>query len=160
MADKIIRWDEFLEYDTAIKNYIDTSGTTYTPAKLGFGYATCSTAASTTAKTATLTNYELLTNGTVSVKFTYDVPANATLNINSKGAKYIYHRGSAIKANIIKAGDIATLIYNGTYYHLLTVDKDITTSSTSGSNALITSGGVYTAIQNAVGAVNAILETI
>lgn len=160
MADKIIRWDEFLEYDTAIKNYINTSGTTYTPAKLGFGLATCSTAASTTAKTATLTNYELITNSTVSVKFTYDVPANATLNINSKGAKSIYHKGSAIKANIIKAGDIATFIYNGTYYHLITVDKDITTSSTSGSNALITSGGVYTAIQNAVGAVNAILETI
>ena len=151
---------DLLEYDTALKNYINTSGTTYTPAKLGFGYATCSTAASTTAKTASLSNYELVTNGVVSVKFTYDVPASATLNINSKGAKSIYHRGSTIKANIIKSGDIATFIYNGTYYHLVAIDKDITTSSTSGSNALITSGGVYTAIQDAVGAVNAILNTI
>ena len=160
MAEKLIKWDEFLEYDTALKNYINTSGTTYTPEKLGFGLASCSTAASTTAKTATLSNYELVTNSVVSVKFTYDVPASATLNINSKGAKSIYHRGYPIKANIIKAGDIATFIYNGTYYHLIGIDKDITTSSTSGSNALITSGGVYTAIQDAVGAVNTILNTI
>ena len=102
--------------------YYVFTGMSYTPESLGFGLASCSTAASITAKTATLTNYELITNSIVSVKFTYDVPANATLNINSRGAKYIYHRGYQIKANIIKAGDIATFIYNGSYYHLMTID--------------------------------------
>ena len=37
---------------------------------------------------------------------------------------------------------------------------DIDSTPTEGSEALITSGGVYTAIQDAVGAVNAILNTI
>ena len=97
--------------------------TTYTNAKLGQGYATCSTAAATAAKTASLTNYVLETGGVVAVKFTNAVPANATLNINSKGAKSIYFKGSAITANIISGGDTATFIYDGTRYHLLAVDR-------------------------------------
>lgn len=101
------------------------SNSTYTPASLGGGYGTCSTAAATTAKTATLSGYSLVTGGTVSVKFTYAVPASATLNINGKGAKPIYYRGSAIAANIIQAGDTATFVYNGSQYHLLAVDKNI-----------------------------------
>ena len=93
------------------------------PRVLGFGYATCDTAAATTAKVATLSNYALRTGGYVSVKFTYAVPANATLNINSRGAKAIYYRGSAITANVIQAGDIATFVYNGTYYILVGIDS-------------------------------------
>lgn len=97
--------------------------TTYTNEKLGQGYATCSTAEATAAKAATLTNYQLVDGGIVSVKFTYAVPASATLNINSKGAKPIYYNGNAITANIIQTGDTATFIYNGGYYHLLAVDR-------------------------------------
>ena len=96
--------------------------TTYSNVSLGQGYATCSTAASTTAKTASLSSYTLATGGIVSVKFTNAVPANATLNINSKGAKSIYYRGAAITANIIKAGDTATFIYNS-QYHLISIDR-------------------------------------
>lgn len=136
------------------------NNTTYTPQALGFGYGTCSTSANTTAKTATLSGYSLITNGIVSIKFTYAVPASATLNINSKGAKSIYHRGSALKANIINAGDIATFVYNGSYYHLIAIDKNIDTTAKSGSTSLVTSGAVYTAINDAVGTVNAILDTI
>lgn len=102
--------------------------TTYTPQALGFGYGTCSTSASTTAKVATLTDYELKANGFVAIKFTYAVPANATLNINSKGAKSIYHGSSKIKANIIKAGDIATFVYNGSYYYLVAINNVVDTS--------------------------------
>lgn len=61
--------------------------TTYTNASLGQGYGTCTTAATTVAKIVTLANYSLIIGGIVSVKFTYTVPANATMNINSKGAK-------------------------------------------------------------------------
>ena len=102
--------------------------TTYTNVSLGQGYATCSTAAATVAKAATLSSYSLTTGGIVSVKFTNDVPASATLNINGKGAKAIRYRGSAITAGIIKAGDTATFIYSS-YYHLISVDrwgKDLT----------------------------------
>lgn len=97
--------------------------TTYTPASLGTGYGTCSTAAATTAKAVTLSNYSLVTGGVVSVKFTNSVPASATMNINSKGAKPIYYNGKAIVDGIICAGEIATFMYDGTNYHLLTIDR-------------------------------------
>ena len=82
------------------------------------------TAAATTAKVVSLSSYSLVSNGIVSVKFTYDVPASATMNINSKGAKSIYYRGSAITAGVIRAGDIATFIYNGSQYHLISIDRE------------------------------------
>ena len=106
-------WDFFYGYD---------SNTTYTPVKLGFGYATCDTAAATAAKTASLSSYNLTSGGIVSVKFTNAVGAGATLNINSKGAKAIYHRGAAIADGVIEAGDTATFIYS-TRYHLIALDK-------------------------------------
>ena len=98
------------------------NNTTYTPQTLGFGYATCSTAAATTAKVATLSGYSLVTNGIVSVKFTNSVPANATLNINNRGAKNIYYQGAKIVAGVIKAGDIATFVYSGNY-NLICIDR-------------------------------------
>lgn len=108
--------------------------TTYTPASLGGGYGTCSTAAATVAKVATLSGYSLVTGGAVSIKFTNDVPAGATLNINSKGAKAIYYRGAAITAGVIKAGDIATFRYSG-QYHLLGVDRDNNTTYGTGTES-------------------------
>ena len=109
--------------------------TTYSNASLGQGYATCDTAESTVAKVGTLSNYSLAAGGVVSVKFTYKVPASATLNINSKGAKAIYFRGAAITANIIKAGDIATFMYDGSQYQLISIDRwqnDITSHNHDG----------------------------
>lgn len=97
--------------------------TTYTPEKLGIGIGECSTAASTTAKEATLSGYELKENGLVAVKFTYAVPASSTLNINSKGAKAIYYQGAAIVDQVIRAGYTATFAYDGTNYVLISVDK-------------------------------------
>ena len=97
---------------------------TYSNAKLGQGYATCSTAEATVAKTAALSSYALATGGIVAVKFDNAVPASATLNVNSKGAKAMYYKGSAITAGVIKAGDIAYFIYS-TYYHLLGIDRAI-----------------------------------
>lgn len=124
-----------------VSNGVD-SNTTYSPASLGSGYGTCATAEATVAKVVTLSSYTLVTNGIVAVKFTYAVPASATMNINSKGAKQIFYRGVAITANIIKAGDIATFIYDGTQYHLLTVDRDNNTTystATTSANGLMSS---------------------
>ena len=100
------------------------NNTTYTPMSLGFGYGTCSTAEATAAKVASLTSYALVKNGMVSVKFSYAVPANSTLNINSRGAKNIFYRGAKIAAGVINAGDIATFVYDGTQYQLISVDAD------------------------------------
>ena len=105
------------------------SNTTYTNAALGQGYGTCSTAAATVAKTVSLSSYSLTTGGVVSVKFTNSVPANATLNVNSKGAKAIYYKGAKITAGIIGAGDTATFVYNGSYYHLVAIDNTATSSA-------------------------------
>ena len=96
--------------------------TTYSQASLGQGYGICETVAETTEKVVTLSSYALAVGGIVSVKFTNAVPASATMNINGKGAKPIFHKGVAIKANIIYAEDIATFIYDGTQYHLIALD--------------------------------------
>lgn len=101
------------------------SNTTYSNASLGQGYGTCATAEATAAKTVTLANYALTVGGIVVVKFTHGVPVNATLNVNSKGAKPIYYHGAAITAHVIKAGDTVTFIYDGNYYHLLSIDDNL-----------------------------------
>lgn len=102
------------------------SNTTYTNEKLGNGYGTCATAETTAAKVVTLSGYELVKNGFVAVKFTYGLCANATLNINSKGAKSIFINGSVVDATSCKevlANDTAYFIYDGTQYHLLGTDR-------------------------------------
>lgn len=97
--------------------------------KQGNGIGTCSTS-SGTALTVSLTNYELVTNGFVAVTFENDVPAGATLNINGKGAKAIYYKGSAIDGDTIKADDTALFSYDGTNYVLI--------SSGGGGSATVT----------------------
>ena len=117
-------------------------------ASFGQGYATCSTAEATAAKTVSITNYTLSTGGIVSIKFTNAVPANATLNITSKGAKNIYHDGAAITANIIKAGDIATFIYDGTQYQLIAINFVNVSRSNTTSTASPAHGATFTAIDS------------
>ena len=106
------------------------SNTTYTNVALGQGYAVGTATSVTTTQTATLSSYALTANGIVAVKFPYDVPANATLNVNSKGAKAIYYRGVALTDGVIKAGDTATFIYN-TNYHLISIDRNETVDASS-----------------------------
>lgn len=91
------------------------------PEAFGIGYATCSTAETTPAKVAVFSGYILRKNGIIAVKFTYAVPANSTLNINKKGAKNIFYRGAKITAGVINAGDIATFVYDGAQYQLISV---------------------------------------
>ena len=115
-------------YDAGGQRRSLSSGGASSPAALGFGYGTCSTAASTAAKVVSLTDYALATGGFVSVTFTNAVPANATMNINNQGAKPIYYKNSAIVANLINAGDTATFVYDGTNYRLLAIDSLIGTA--------------------------------
>jgi len=94
----------------------------YTPQRLGFGYASCTTAATTTAKTASLSEYNLVNNGSVVVYFQYDVPANSTLNINNSGTREIHFQNARITSGVIKAGDKCLFIYNGNYM-LIAIDR-------------------------------------
>lgn len=127
------------------------ANTTYTNVALGHGYATQNNSAAASAVTAALSSYTLTVGGIVSVKFTYDVPASATLNVNSKGAKAIYHRGAAIAAGVIKAGDTATFIYS-TYYHLISVDRD--------ESADLTNYYTKTEIDTKIGNIETLLASI
>ena len=96
-----------------------------------------STTNSGAAFSASTSRYELVRNGIVSVKFSADVPASATLNINSKGAKPIYYGGSAIGADIIQQNDVATLMFDGTKYQLLAVNRSIKEMTDSEVNDLV-----------------------
>ena len=56
---------------------------------LGCGYGRCSTSSTTSAKTVSMTAYDLVEGGIVAILFDQDVKANASLNINSRGSKSI-----------------------------------------------------------------------
>lgn len=92
-----------------------------------FGYGTCSTAAATTNKTVALPGYALAAGSLIAVRFTYAVPASATLNVNSTGAKLIYWQNAAITAGVINAGNTCLFIYDGSYYRLLSIDTNLMT---------------------------------
>lgn len=96
---------------------------------LGNGYGTCSTSSTTTGSTrvVSLADYKLVKGGIIAVKFTYAVPSGSYLNVNSKGAKRIYHEGATLKAGVIGAGDTAFFMYDGSYYRLLGVDACVIT---------------------------------
>lgn len=109
-------------------------------------YATCSTAASTDAKVATIsqgTNFSLETGARVTVKFTVTNTASSpTLNVNSTGAKAIYYRGSAISAGYLAANRTYEFVYNGTQYELVG-DIDTNTNTTTTTGATDTSSKIF-----------------
>ena len=106
-------------------------------AALGLGYATCSTAESTTSKEATLAGFNLREGAMPTIKFTYNVPASSKLNINSTGSKSIYISNAgmsvAITAGIIKAGDYVTFLYNGSQYVVQSIFRHVKEISNYGN---------------------------
>lgn len=127
-------------------------------------YATCSTAAATVAKTASITEgtFSLVTGARVTVKFTYaNSVANPTLNIGSTGAKAIYWHGAAIASSQYwQAGAVLDFIYNGTQWDLIGIAKDNNNTYTV-NNATITispgtglkTGGSFTTNQSSAGTI-------
>ena len=91
----------------------------------GFGYATQNNSSTSSSITAPLSKYQQIEGSIVCVKFTYDVPADSTLNINSTGAVSIKYKGSNITAGIIKAGDLVTFVYHSGY-QILAIDSSYT----------------------------------
>lgn len=99
------------------------SNTTYTPATLGFCYVNVARGTTPPAYIGTNASYVPANGGIVCINAINDIDANATLNISNKGASSIYYRGSAITSGVIKAGDVATLVYYSNRYYLLSVDR-------------------------------------
>ncbi len=96
-----------------------------------FPYATCSTAANTAAKVATITNgvdFALEVGACVCVKFTVtggfgSNTKNITLNVNSTGAKTIRYRDAAGASDLeISHSSYLIFIYDGTYWQTVNAE--------------------------------------
>ena len=107
---------------TSISNIQQTASSITTQVtQLQSGYGTCTTAAATAAKTVSIDGFKTLHSGaTVCVKYTYaNEAANPTLNVSGTGAKPIALNGKAIeKSGWWSAGDVATMVYDGTCWNL------------------------------------------
>ena len=104
-----------------------------------YNYASCSTAAATTAKAVSCTGFSLVTGAEITIKFEVtNTAANPTLNVNSTGAKPIYYRGKAISAGYLGAGRTYTFRYNGAQYDLvgdINTDNNTTYSNMTAATA-------------------------
>ena len=112
-------------------------------------YATCSTAAGTAAKVATLsgnTNWKLTTGSIVVVKFTNsNTASNVTLNVNNTGAKSIYY-GNAVYTGVSTAicgyaNRCITYIYDGTYWVWISSGTDFNTTYSAMTGATSSAAG-------------------
>lgn len=83
------------------------------------GYATCSTAAGTSAKVATCSGFVLYVGASVTVRFnSANTSTSATLNVNGTGAypiRALSATGTA-PVNFWKAREAVTFVYDGTYW--------------------------------------------
>ena len=113
-------------------------------------YATCSTAAATAAKVASIADgsstFTLEKGARICVKFTNaNTVADPTLNVGSTGAKAIYWHGAALASSQYwQASAIVDFVYNGTQWELVGVAKDndtVYTHPTTSGNKHIPSGG-------------------
>ena len=86
-----------------------------------------------TALTAAINNFTLVTGAYVNIKVS-EVGANATLNVNSTGAKSIYYNNVQINADMLSENHIYTFIYDGTNWIVLgdITGKNILVNTTSG----------------------------
>ena len=88
------------------------------------GYYECDTAGGTAAKTVTATGYvRPTTGGSVKIKInSRNTVANATLNINSTGAKPLFYNGArAGVGNTWDTNEIVEVFYDGTNYQAYNV---------------------------------------
>lgn len=83
------------------------------------GYAVCSTLGNVAAKVATISNFQLRTGVKIAIKFDNENDAaNPTLNVSGTGAKALMANG-APATDVIKAGSVFLINYNGTSYDVV-----------------------------------------
>ena len=108
----------------ALRANSNASNGNFDAAYIGTGYGTQTTASgATVAQTASLSNFLLLKNMSVSILFSKGITAaNATLNINSAGAKALYYMGEALQPGTIRPMTIVTMVYDGTRYQIVSME--------------------------------------
>ena len=124
------------------------------------GYYVCDTDADTAAKTVVATNYVLGVGGSIKLKMTNDNTVdNATLNINSTGAKPLFYEGArASSTNTWADDDVLEIYYDGTNYQAKNVSPTFKTGEkvnsvgvdnepTAGSENAVKSGGVIKGLE-------------
>lgn len=116
-------------------------------------YGSCSTAADTAAKTVSITSgtFALGVGARVTVKFTYaNTASTPTLNVNSKGAKNIFHKGTQITTGTNKSllAGVCDFVYDGTQWHLVGNYIDTNTNTNYYHTTGSWSGLTYTATAN------------
>ena len=113
-------------------------------------FGTCSTAAATAAKTASITNgtFNLEAGAKVTVKFSSKNTASTpTLNINNTGAKNIYYKGSQITSGSNKGllEGVVEFVYDGTQWQLIGPDASHTPTVSATNTTTALTGGTGTA---------------
>ena len=81
-------------------------------------YGTCSTNATTVAKTVAIPSFNLIAGAEATVLFTNgNTASNPTLNISSTGAKAIWYNGTNV--GNIEANMVLKVVYDGTRYRII-----------------------------------------
>lgn len=114
-------------------------------------YGTCGTAAATAAKVVTLAAFDSLETGvTIHVKFTYsNTASNATMNVNSTGAKNLCRYGTTrvgtTERASWKAGAVVSFTYDGTSWvqNDYLEDTGVTTDTKNTAGATDSSSKLY-----------------
>ena len=114
------------------------------------GLGTCSTGYGTQQKQVTMSGVTINKGSVFAVRFSNPVGAGATMKVNQQAVKAIKHRNLDITTGQILGGDTAIFISDGSYYHLLAVDRPIDTAPTAGSHNMVESNGIYNMIQSAI----------
>ena len=118
-------------------------------------FGVCDSVASTSAKVASITTgtFNLEAGTQVSIKFSNTNSANSpTLNVNSKGAKNIFHNGVQITTGDNKAllTGVCDFVYDGTQWHLIGNYIDVqAVSSVVGQTGVVTTAQVASALETA-----------
>lgn len=107
----------------------------------GAYYGTSSTAASTTTKAVTCSNFTLATGAVIAVKFSVTntgAVGSLQLNVNSTGAKPIKYRGGNLpSAGTLAAGRVYLFAYDGTNWELV---GDLDSESETATNEALGQG--------------------
>lgn len=136
--------------DTATKLFTtrEIDGMQFNGEKSITHYATCSTASATVAKAVTLARFVLGAGSRVEVKFNNtNLASNATLNVNSTGAKNIRMNGINVPPGVIQGGCVYSFIYDGTYWQMTGGGGSVTTNGNTvlnnNFNSLTTAGKYF-----------------
>lgn len=163
----VLKWSAnamlFFMYDGDYYRYIGMQQVASNTQGGNTWYGTSSTAASTAAKTSSITNFKLTPGAIVSIVFstanTYASGA-LTLNVNSTGAKTIYVNNAATSStNTLKweAGEVLSFVYSGSYWYLLSREsKDVDwTQSTYADGYYMRRGNMVSVVCESYGSITA-----